>query len=188
MADTQKLLRALSQHTPLNQSEHTHLLNTIYVLESTKDPLNRKQFKPGHLTASVWIINPAHTHTLLLMHPHAKRWQMPGGHPDGNPDLLGVALRESEEETALGIKQVNILQGGKIFDIDVQYVAANPQKDEPEHLHFDVRYLFESKSSALPVSPENLELRWATYKEAQALFPADGGHYRCIEKLRLLGA
>ncbi len=38
---------------------------------------------------------------LLLHHAKLDKWLQPGGHCDGDPDVLRVALKEAEEESGL---------------------------------------------------------------------------------------
>jgi 8-oxo-dGTP pyrophosphatase MutT (NUDIX family) len=59
--------------------------------------------KIGHVTGSAWIVSPDRQKVVLLHHFKLDRWLQPGGHADGDPDILGVALREAEEETGLRI-------------------------------------------------------------------------------------
>jgi len=55
-----------------------------------------------------------------------------------------------------------------IFDCDVHAIPA--RKDEPEHWHYDVRFLFEADDSEpLVVSEESKELAWVALEEVAAL-------------------
>src|SRR5580704_6936266 len=62
---------------------------------------------PGHITGSAWIINKKISKTLLVLHARLGRWLQPGGHADGEENVLNVALREAEEET--GLKTFSIM-------------------------------------------------------------------------------
>src|SRR5262245_51328955 len=94
---------------------------------------------PGHITGSAWVINPDRTKVLLHHHVKLNRWLQAGGHADGEENVLAVALRELEEET--GVKNVKQLGPG-IFDLDIHPIPE--RADFPEHLHFDVRFCFET--------------------------------------------
>ena len=62
---------------------------------------------PGHITGSAWIVDEARQHTVLVHHAKLNIWVQPGGHADGEDDVLAVALREAEEET--GLRQLTIV-------------------------------------------------------------------------------
>src|ERR1043166_7436421 len=93
---------------------------------------------PGHITGSSWIVNKDRTKTLLVHHAKLNKWVQPGGHADGEENILNVALREAEEET--GLKKLNPNQN--IFDVDIHLIPA--RKDFPEHFHYDIRFLVEA--------------------------------------------
>ena len=86
----------------------------------------------GHLTGSAWIVNPDRTKTLLLHHRKLHRWMQPGGHADGEFDLLAVALKEAREESGLvRIEPVS----PDVFDVDIHEIP--PFKDIPAHYHYN---------------------------------------------------
>ena len=108
----------------------------------------------GHITGSAWIVDPSGTEVLLTHHRKLDRWLQPGGHSDGDPDTLAVALREAEEETGLTVVPVD----GAIFDLDVHPIPARGA--EPEHFHFDVRFALRAESLEYVVSDESHDLAW----------------------------
>ena len=111
----------------------------------------------GHITGSVWMLNPEGDKALLTLHHKLGRWMQTGGHADGDADLLRVALREAAEESGIdGITPVST----EIFDIDIHRIPANLQKGEPEHYHYDVRFLLRAPHEHFTVSPESDALAW----------------------------
>ena len=92
---------------------------------------------------------------MLLAH-HAKlgRWLQPGGHSDGDPDTLAVALREAREESRLDVRALD----DTIFDIDVHGIPAHGR--EPAHWHYDVRFLVQTEQNRFRVSEESHALAW----------------------------
>jgi 8-oxo-dGTP pyrophosphatase MutT (NUDIX family) len=110
----------------------------------------------GHLTASAWVIDSeTRRHALLVKHVKLQRWLQPGGHADGDPDLIEVACKELQEETGIIAKPIS----NQIFDLDTHAIPWH--KDVPPHLHFDVRFLFTvSIKTPLTLSDESHELRW----------------------------
>jgi len=108
----------------------------------------------GHITASAWIVDPVGEQVLLTHHRKLDRWLQPGGHSDGDPDSLAVALREAEEETGLDVRPVS----RALFDIDIHPI---PERGpEPEHAHFDVRFALISRDTGYTVSDESHDLAW----------------------------
>ena len=115
---------------------------------------------PGHFTGSAWLVSADGERALLLHHRKLDLWLQPGGHADGDGDLAGVALREAEEETGLsGLR----LEGG-VFDLDRHVSPA--RGDEPEHFHYDVRFVVRAGGDeAFTVSEESHALKWLPVRE-----------------------
>ena len=111
----------------------------------------------GHMTGSAWLLNPAGDKALLTLHHNLQRWMQTGGHADGDPDTLRVALKEAEEESGItGIVPIS----GEIFDIDIHLIPARPAKGEPAHFHYDVRYLLRAPHEQYAISQESDDLAW----------------------------
>jgi len=110
--------------------------------------------RPGHLTGSALVVDSAGTNTLLLLHTKLGRWLQPGGHADGDANLVAVALREATEET--GIDGLRIWP--RPLHLDIHEV--NPPREDP-HLHYDVRFLVQAPADAQPRgNHESRGLRW----------------------------
>lgn len=121
--------------------------------------------RPGHITASAWVVSPDHRRVLLTHHRKLDRWLQVGGHADGDGDVLAVALRETREES--GLADLTVVGDGP-FDLDVHAIPA--RGDEPEHLHHDVRWLLVAgPGQALQVSDESNDLRWFEDGELDAI-------------------
>ncbi len=108
------------------------------------------------MTGSAWIVDCERTHALLTHHRKLDKWLQLGGHADGDPDILRVALREAREESSLeAIRPVS----EEIFDVDIHAIPA--RGGEPAHFHYDVRFLLEAdRAAALAVSEESRSLAW----------------------------
>jgi 8-oxo-dGTP pyrophosphatase MutT (NUDIX family) len=113
---------------------------TAFVHENP-DCLDRSNLA-GHLTASAFVIDRERKHLLLIHHKALGRWLQPGGHADGDPDLLAVARREVFEETGLSVLDPVT---PRPFDVDIHSIPE--RKGIPAHLHYDVRFLFEADGS-----------------------------------------
>ncbi len=119
----------------------------------------------GHLTGSAWLIDRAGARVLLTHHAKLDKWLQLGGHCDGDPDLLRVALKEAEEESGLcGIVPVS----DEIFDLDVHPIPG--RAFDPPHYHYDIRFLVQATGGEdYVLSDESHELRWLTPDEVVAM-------------------
>ena len=109
----------------------------------------------GPFTASCLLLSADGQRVLLTHHKKLDRWLQLGGHCDGDANLAHVALREAEEES--GIEGVRL--DPVPFDLDIHTIPA--RKDEPEHLHLDVRFIgLAPKGAREMVSEESNDLRW----------------------------
>ncbi len=124
-------------------------------LDSAPDVFERSH-EIGHFTGSAWVASRDGLRVLLTHHRKLDRWLQPGGHADGDRDLARVALREAEEETGLrGLR----IEGDEIFDIDRHRIPA--RKSDPEHWHYDVRYVVRAgEDEGFVVSEESHALAW----------------------------
>ena len=137
---------------------------------------------PGHITGSAWIIDAAGREVLLTHHAKLNRWLQPGGHADGDENVIRVATREAIEETGLeGIQ----LAGPKIFDIDIHTIPM--RGDMPEHLHYDVRYLFTAdRNVPLVVTEESHALSWVKLEDLERTTEANNSMLRMARKMHQL--
>jgi len=133
----------------------------LTLLES--DDAFQRTHLPGHITGSSWIINSDTTKVLLVHHAKLNRWLQPGGHADGDDNVMRVALREAEEET--GVKNFSVLNK-EIFDLDIHIIP--DRKDFPQHLHYDIRYLIQANDAdEVIVSEESHDVKWISLDELE---------------------
>jgi 8-oxo-dGTP pyrophosphatase MutT (NUDIX family) len=134
----------------------------------------------GHITGSAWIVDDSGTRVLLTHHRKLDAWLQLGGHADGDPDVLAVALKEAEEESGL-VGFEPLVEG--IFDLDIHRIPA--RKEVPEHWHYDVRYVLRpTGSTAYIVSEESHDLRWVPLDEVSSL-TQDESMLRMVEKWQM---
>ena len=120
-----------------------------------EDCFERSQLA-GHVTGSAWLLNSTGTHVLLTHHRKLDIWVQLGGHADGDPNPLNVALREANEES--GIANITTI-ADTLFDIDIHLIPA--RNSEPAHYHYDARFLLQTTTSdAYLVSDESHALEW----------------------------
>lgn len=162
-----KLLRA---HLPRAADAHEAAMTAeiIRFTETHEDCLLRACV-PGHLTGSAWIVSPDRARTLLTHHHKLDKWLQLGGHADGDGDLLAVALREAREES--GLTRVRAVSA-EIFDCDRHLIPA--RGTEPEHYHFDLRFMIEADpAEPLVISSESKDLAWVEVARVTSLNPEE---------------
>jgi ADP-ribose pyrophosphatase YjhB (NUDIX family) len=115
-----------------------------------------RSLEEGHITASAFLLNKEHNKALLMHHTKLDKWFQLGGHCDGNPDVLAVAIKEAQEES--GIESIEPISEN-IFDIDIHLI---PERgSEKAHYHYDIRFLLHVTSDEEPIqNSESKELRW----------------------------
>lgn len=138
------------------------------------DPLDRASL-PDHLTASAVVVDAARG-VLLLHHRKLRRWFQPGGHVDGDGNLLAAALREATEETGLtGLGPVL-----PAVDLDVHDVA---YPDGSFHVHHDLRFLLVCPAGAEPApNHESTGVRWVRGPADLDALDADASTRRLVAR------
>ncbi len=136
---------------------------------------------PGHVTASTWITSSDRQRFLLTHHRKLGRWLQLGGHVDGDPEVQQAALREAREESGMTNFEL-ILSGDEVVPLDLDVHVIPARGDEPEHLHYDIRFLLVSASGQLQrSSAESLELRWFTSSDLGSI-PYEESLHRLARK------
>lgn len=136
----------------------------------------------GHLTGSAWLVSNDGKRALLMHHRKLNRWLQPGGHADGSADLANVALREAEEETGL----LDLHVHPNIFDLDRHMIPA--RDNEPEHWHYDVRFVVQAMGKEDFVqNEESLALAWFDIKKLAESSELDNSIQRMAKKWIMLG-
>ena len=154
------LLDLLDKHSPIDENELKMRNETIEFVKTNEDCFNR-ELLIGHVTGSAWIVNDARTHVLLTHHRKLNQWFQPGGHCDGEPDVLKVALKEANEET--GLKNLNVVDG-EVCDVDVHLIPE--RKGIPAHYHYDIRFLIEGDmNEQLIITEESNDLAWVSLEK-----------------------
>lgn len=150
-------------------------------LVDTAQPFSRRQFVPGHLTASGFVVSPDSASLLMVYHRRLGRWLQPGGHIDpGDPDPETAARREILEET--GVDRLAPLIDG-LFGLHRHPIPA--RGDEPAHHHYDLSYAYRAPSPVLGASREIADARWVPLADLDSV-DADDRVRREAQKLQTL--
>jgi hypothetical protein len=124
----------------------------------------------GHITGSAFVVNKSFSKVLFTYHAKLCRWLQLGGHADGESIIQNVALKEACEESGIhDFEFINILDFSSSFlgtdyhnilpfDLDIHVIPA--RKNEPEHYHFDVRFILCAAHENFQISSESLDLKW----------------------------
>lgn len=160
------LKETIQAYVPCCEQEREDRRMMLDCLEKRPDVLNRSD-EMAHFSASAWVVNPARTKVLMLYHNIYNSWSWPGGHADGEEDLLGVALREVREET--GLKDVRAVTDA-LYSLEILTVNAHFKRGRyvVPHLHLNLTYLLEADDrQALQSKPdENSAVQWFPLEQA----------------------
>jgi 8-oxo-dGTP pyrophosphatase MutT (NUDIX family) len=180
MTRHERLLAELQRYEASDPAEDRHRAAMIALLAES-DAFSRAHFAPGHFTASCYVIDGGGR---LLLHHHRRldRWLQMGGHVEGGESPELAALREGQEES--GLRDLALAPDG-IFDLDIHGIPAG--KGEPDHDHYDVRYLARTASpDAVTLDrAESNDLAWVTLDRAAELMPGSESH-RVLRKIERL--
>ncbi len=148
------LLALLQEYRTRYPEEHDMVDRAIAFVTAHEDCFERS-LAVGHITGSAWVVSRDGARVLLTHHAKLNRWLQPGGHADGDPDVLRVALREAEEETGLPAEPVDL----GLFDVDIHVIPARGA--EPAHDHVDMRFAVRvDDARPFVVSSESHDLAW----------------------------
>lgn len=172
----------LDQLEPYDALEREHRDRVHALLDVEGDPFDREHYRPGHVTASAFIVDPAHARVLLILHGKLGRWLQPGGHVDASDlDVAAAARREVLEETGLAVSPVD---RGALLDVDVHVIPARGEM--PAHEHFDVRFSFEAPPGDARAGSDAKQVKWVpigTLLAGAPDLPTDESVLRAVRKL-----
>lgn len=181
------LRESIENYIPFNEQEEKDKEQFLRFIDSFDDVLSRNNIF-GHFSASAFIVNKERNKMVVVYHLINDGWICPGGHADGNDDLLSVAVREVLEETGLKVK---------VLDENIYSIQSAPVKGHIKHgkyvsahLHLDVIYLMEAddKIPLIYKEDESKGVKWVSFDEAYNDTMCDfirPIHKKLIEKLRL---
>ncbi|PKK99226.1 MAG: NUDIX hydrolase [Tenericutes bacterium HGW-Tenericutes-2] len=147
-------------YIPKNEQEKVDQALILDFIDRNPDALYRTNLC-AHITSSAFVVNQEMDKILFAYHNIYDSWSWLGGHNDGNPNLLEVAIQEAIEET--GIQTVKPYSTD-IFTIDVIYVKNHIKKNQyvPDHLHLNATFLLiADENENLSINhAENSGVKW----------------------------
>ena len=97
------LRKKIEEFIPFNEQEEKDKIQFLEFIDSFDDTLTRDNIF-GYFTASAFVVNKERNKMVVVYHIINDGWIYPGGHADGEEDLLKGAVREVEEETGLKVR------------------------------------------------------------------------------------
>ncbi len=187
MKKTKTLIQA---YKPKNEQEEKDKQLMMEFLENNDDALIRDNLA-AHITSSAFVVNETMDKIVFVHHNIYNSWSWVGGHNDGDPDLLHVAIKEAKEET--GIKHIRSYDSD-IFTLDVIYVKNHIKHGEyvPDHLHLNAAFLLiASEEDPLHINhAENSGVKWfqiddvLDYISEDRMMPVYQKAFKQIETIR----
>ena len=179
------LKQKIENYVPFNEQEEKDKEQFLKFIDTFDDVLTRDNIL-GHFSASAFVVNKERNKMVVVYHIINDGWIYPGGHTDGEDNLLSVAVREVEEETGLKVK---------VLDENIYAIQSAPVKGHIKrgkyvsaHLHLDVVYIMEADDK-LPLiykKDESKGVKWISFDEADNETMCDfirPIHKKLIEKL-----
>lgn len=165
----EKLKSMIENYIPVNEQEEADKSLMLEYIEKYEDTLTREN-RACHFTASSWIVNKERTKALMIYHNIYDSWAWTGGHCDGDPDVLHVALKEAEEETSLkSVKPIT----GELASLEIITVDGHVKRGKyvSSHVHLNCTFLLEAdENEELHIkADENSGVRWVDINETLKL-------------------
>ena len=179
------LKQKIENYVPFNEQEEKDKEQFLKFIDTFDDVLTRDNIL-GHFSASAFVVNKERNKMVVVYHIINDGWIYPGGHADGEDNLLSVAVREVEEETGLKVKVLD----KNIYSIQSAPVKGHIKREKyvSAHLHLDVVYIMEADDK-LPLiykEDESKGVKWISFDEADNETMCDfirPIHKKLIEKL-----
>lgn len=160
------LRNKIEDYVPYNEQEKTDKKYFLKFMDTFDDVLTRSNIF-GHFSVGALVVNKNKTKMLMVYHNIYHAWVWPGGHADGNSDLLAVTIKEVKEETGLDVIPVN----SGIFSIQTLPVEPHIKHGKyiSSHTHLDVLFLLEADDT-IPLTfnkEESKGAKWILLEELE---------------------
>ena len=179
------LRNKIEKYVPIDEEEDKIKEYMLKYIDTFDDVLTRDN-EFGHFASSAFVVNKEKSKMLVVYHNIYDSWIYPGGHADGESDLLNVAVREVFAETGLYVK----LLDDSIYAISADPIIGHVKRGKyvPAHTHLGVIYLMEADDK-VPLKyreEESQGVKWISLDEAVGNDIVDFAkpiHKRLIKKL-----
>lgn len=140
----------------------------------------------GHITSQAFVYHRGRNAIALMHHKKLDIWIGMGGHAEpGDADLIATARREATEEA--GFQNLRLMMDAP-FDLDIHGFPA--KKDQPDHIHYDMRWLFETDDDTLILNAdEGTAIEWVGIADLRPKMPMWLANSRLVRgfEVRFLG-
>jgi len=178
----QELLQLLKSYQTRFMDELAFVNRSIEFVEQHSEVFVRELW-PAHVTGSAWVVNPDRSKVLMMHHKKLDSWFQPGGHADGDSDIIRVALKETAEETGIDAADIKLVSG-EVFDVDIHTIP--PHGNDAEHQHIDIRFLIEIDDQLpVPGNDESHDVLWVDLQNVSR-YNRNRSTYRMLEKTRAM--
>ena len=151
----------IQKYLPVNEQEAVDKSVILDLISTYGQKLLNRENLAVHVSSSGFIVNQTLTKTLVIYHNIYKAWTWTGGHADGEPNLLNVAIKEAMEET--GVRRIKPLsQQPAVLDILSVPAHVKNGKYVSTHLHISVGYLLvvDDNQPIFIKADENSGVQW----------------------------
>ncbi len=152
---------AIANYCPTCPQEAADKAMMLEYIDRFPDTILLRENQWAHMTASGFIVNADVSKVLFVHHNIYKVWAWTGGHADGEPDMLKLAMKEAREET--GAQSLRPLRPD-IASIELLAVWGHEKRGKwvPGHQHLNVSYvLVADEEDHLQYCPEeNSGVAW----------------------------
>lgn len=156
----------IRKYLPVNEQEAVDRNVILDLIDVYGQKLLNRENSAVHISSSGFIVNQSLTKTLVIYHNIYKAWTWTGGHADGEPNLLNVALKEAMEET--GARQIKpLFEQPAVLDILSVPAHIKNGRYVNTHLHISVGYLLAADENQ-PIyikADENSGVQWIMLRD-----------------------
>jgi len=154
-------IKQITEFIPANEQESQDKKVMLDYISKFPHNILSRENEFAHITSSGFVMNEQLDKVLMVHHNIRNTWAWTGGHSDGDPDFLHVAIKEAKEET--GIKDVIPLTKSIVaIDILPVYGHVKNNKYVSGHQHLSVAYILiaSEKETLIVKEDENSGVRW----------------------------